>query len=327
LPPGAAERDVRIKPILDEWNNSEGNAFAASRIPFDLEFDDFELIPEPSGSGKPLVLSTFDDGRASIALGGEWSYNWGDAPETTFDLISPGRSGNGFAAHVVGGIDAPDDSRVTAKFHQDGSPSDLSTYAGIRFWVRGSGPFRFHSLQPTITDWDDYGTQLLHLSADWAPVTIWFRDLRQEGWGVVNDFTPSAITGFSIEDAPPAGYSRRPASGLYQGMIAPLLPYPFRGAIWYQGESNALKAEQYRVLLPALIQSSRSASHNEDMQFLIVQLPNHGAIPSQPAESAWAELREAQLLTFNQLTGTGLAVTIEVGDPKDVHPHSKGRGR
>jgi sialate O-acetylesterase len=323
ISPEAARRDARLKPILDEWNNSEGNAFAASRTPFDLEFDDFELIPEPSGSGKPVALADFDDGRATTALGGEWSYSWRDAPETTFDLISPGRGGNGFAVHVGGAIDASDDSRLVAKFHRDGSPADLSTYVGIRFWVRGNGSFRFRSLQPTITDWDDYGTALLHASADWTPVTIWFRELRQEGWGVVNDFTPSAITGFSIENAPTAGYPRRPASGLYQGMIAPLLPYPFRGAIWYQGESNALKAQQYRLLLPALIQSWRSASHNEDMQFLIAQLPNHGAIPSQPAESAWAELREAQLQTLKQLAGTGLAVTIDLGDPKDVHPHRK----
>ena len=200
---------------------------------------------------------------------------------------------------------------------------DLSIYAGIRFWVRGNGSFRFHSLQPTITDWDDYGTQLLHASADWVPVTIWFRDLRQEGWGVVGDFTPSAITGFSIENVPAAGFSHRPASGLYRGMIAPLLPFPFRGVIWYQGESNALQARQYRRLLPALIESWRAALHQEQTQFFIVQLPNHGAIPSQPAESAWAELREAQLLTLNRLPATGLAVTIDVGDPKDVHPHRK----
>jgi sialate O-acetylesterase len=80
-------------------------------------------------------------------------------------------------------------------------------------------------------------------------------------------------------------------------MIAPLIPFPFRGVIWYQGESNALQARQYRRLLPALIESWRAATHQDLMQFLIVQLPNHGAIPSQPGESAWAELREAELLT------------------------------
>ena len=323
IAPGAVERDPQIKPILDAWNRSEGDAFTAGRTPFDLEFDDFELLPDPSGPGKPLALANFDDGRASTALGGDWSYDWKSAPETTFDLIAPGRGGNGFAVHVGGEIDASDDSRLTAKFHKDGSPVDLSIYAGIRFWVRGNGSFRFHSLQPTITDWDDYGTHLLHASADWAPVTIWFRDLRQEGWGVVGDFTPSAMTGFSIENVPTAGFPHRPASGLYGGMIAPLRPFPFRGVIWYQGESNALQARQYRRLLPALIESWRAASHQDQMQFLIVQLPNHGAIPSQPAESAWAELREAQLLTLNRIPATGLAVTIDVGDPKDVHPYRK----
>jgi sialate O-acetylesterase len=106
-------------------------------------------------------------------------------------------------------------------------------------------------------------------------------------------------------------------------MVAPLLPYPFRGAIWYQGESNALKAHQYRKLLPALIESWRTSTRNGKLVFLIVQLPNHGATPEQPAESAWAELREAQFQTVARVPDTGLAVTIDVGDPTDVHPHRK----
>ena len=183
--------------------------------------------------------------------------------------------------------------------------------------------FRFRSLQPTITDWDDYASSLLRASSDWSPVTIWFRDLRQEGWGVTKEFTPQSLTGFVIECLPAAGYPMRPSTGLYNGMIAPIVSYPFRGVIWYQGEGNALRAMQYRRLLPDLIDSWRSASHQPDMQFLIVQLPNHGAVPVQPAESAWAELREAQLLTAKQHPGVGLAVTIDVGDPKDLHPHRK----
>jgi sialate O-acetylesterase len=323
IAPEQAQRDPQIKPMLDEWNRSEGKDFAAGRSPFDLAFDDFELVPNPSSPGKPLQISSFDDGSARNSLGGDWAYDWSDAPETTFDLVSPGHGGAGFAARVAGRIDASDDSRLTARFHLDGTPVDLSTYAGIRFWVRGSGSFRFRSLQPTITDWDDYSSSLLQASADWTPVTIWFRDLRQEGWGVSTDFTPSALKGFVIENMSAAGYPPRLASGLYQGMIAPLLQYPFRGAIWYQGESNALKAQQYRVLLPDLIKSWRSASHNSEMQFLIVQLPAHGAIPTSPTESDWAELREAQLFALKEVPGTGLAVTIDVGDPKDVHPHRK----
>jgi sialate O-acetylesterase len=114
-----------------------------------------------------------------------------------------------------------------------------------------------------------------------------------------------------------------PVSGLYEGMITPLLPYRVRGALWYQGESNALKARQYRKLLPALIQNWREGFQEKDLEFLIVQLPNHGAIPEEPGESAWSELREAQLMTVQQVPNTGLAVTIDVGDPKDIHPPRK----
>ena len=106
-------------------------------------------------------------------------------------------------------------------------------------------------------------------------------------------------------------------------MITPLAPYPSRGAIWYQGESNALQAYQYRELLPALIQNWRASWNDREFPFLIVQLPNHGAIPDEPSESAWAELREAQLLTTRQVPNAGIAVTIDVGDPNDVHPHRK----
>src|SRR5437660_276299 len=79
------------------------------------------------------------------------------------------------------------------------------------------------------------------------------------------------------------------------------LPYAFRGAIWYQGESNALRAHQYRKLLPALIESWRAGSRQPDMDFLIVQLPNHGATPPEPADSAWAETREVEFLTIKTL--------------------------
>jgi sialate O-acetylesterase len=114
-----------------------------------------------------------------------------------------------------------------------------------------------------------------------------------------------------------------PVSSLYEGMITPILSYPVQGALWYQGEGNALQAQRYRKLLPAMIRNWREASHHSDLEFLIVQLPNHGAVPDQPGDSAWAELREAQLMTSKNTPHTGMAVTIDVGDPKDLHPHRK----
>ncbi len=295
---------------------------ATGRMPFDLQFDDFEWIRDPSSPGK--VFSNFDGGTSLNTTGGEWSYNWQDGPETLFELVAPGHGGTGFAARVAGKMDGSDGSRLTARFKPDGSPADLSSYEGIRFWVRGDGSFHVLTLQPTITDVDDYGTRsLLQATLDWKPVVVLFRDLRQEGWGVTKDFTQQALTGFAIESYPSSGYPPRPPSALYRGMITPIDSYALRGVIWYQGESNALKAYQYRQLLPALIRSWRASWDEGDFPFLIVQLPNHGAIPDEPGESAWAELREAQLLTAKQVPNTGIAVTIDVGEPKDVHPHRK----
>lgn len=109
---------------------------------------------------------------------------------------------------------------------------------------------------------------------------------------------------------------------LYNGMIQPLVPYAIRGAIWYQGESNAARAYQYRKLFPTMIRSWREAWGQDDFPFLFVQLANFKAGQKAPYSSAWAELREAQTMTLS-LPKTGMAVTIDIGDPKDIHPINK----
>ena len=108
--------------------------------------------------------------------------------------------------------------------------------------------------------------------------------------------------------------------GLYNGMIAPLLPYALRGAIWYQGESNAGAAYQYRTLFPGTIRNWREDWGERDLVFLFVQLAPFQAVDFLPKESAWAELREAQLLTSLRVPRTGMAVITDVGDPVDIHP-------
>jgi sialate O-acetylesterase len=108
---------------------------------------------------------------------------------------------------------------------------------------------------------------------------------------------------------------------LYNGMIAPLVPYAIRGAIWYQGESNAGRAYQYRKLLPLMIADWRKA-WGEDFSFYIVQLANFMARKDDPGDSAWAELREAQSMTAAQ-PHNGQAVIIDVGDASNIHPTDK----
>ena len=109
---------------------------------------------------------------------------------------------------------------------------------------------------------------------------------------------------------------------LYNGMIAPLLPFGIRGAIWYQGESNASRAYQYRELFPTMISNWRQKWDQGAFPFLFVQLANYMATQPEPGQSAWAELREAQFMTL-QLAHTGMATIIDIGEANDIHPRNK----
>lgn len=112
-------------------------------------------------------------------------------------------------------------------------------------------------------------------------------------------------------------------SQLFNGMIAPLIPYGIKGATWYQGESNAARAYQYRSLLPTMINDWRARWNEGNFPFLIVQIANYLARAPQPGDNDWAELREAQALTAQKLPNVGLAVTIDIGEANDIHPKDK----
>jgi sialate O-acetylesterase len=117
---------------------------------------------------------------------------------------------------------------------------------------------------------------------------------------------------------------------LYNGMIANVIPYAIHGAIWYQGESNAGRAWQYRRLFADMIENWRN-DWDRDFTFLEVQLApwdknkqrSLEQITKTPGDSDWAELREAQLLTTKKLKKVGMAVITDVGDKDDIHPTKK----
>jgi len=111
-------------------------------------------------------------------------------------------------------------------------------------------------------------------------------------------------------------------SALFNGMICPLLPFAIRGVIWYQGESNADRAAQYRDLFQVLIRNWREAWEQGDFPFYFVQLANYMARREHPTESRWAELREAQTMALT-LPNTGMAVAIDIGEAADIHPRNK----
>jgi sialate O-acetylesterase len=108
---------------------------------------------------------------------------------------------------------------------------------------------------------------------------------------------------------------------IYNAMINPILPYTIKGVIWYQGESNADRATQYRQLFPLLINDWRQKWNEGDFPFYFVQIANYSAT-DQPPAADWPALRDAQLSALS-VPHTGMAVTIDIGDANRIHPQNK----
>jgi sialate O-acetylesterase len=119
------------------------------------------------------------------------------------------------------------------------------------------------------------------------------------------------------------GKNPNAASVLYNGMIAPLIPYSVAGVIWYQGEANAGKAQRYRTLFPKMIQNWRDDWKQGAFPFLFVQLAPYNPSGKEPPDSDWARLRDAQRETAHKVERTAMAVITDVGEEKDVHPKQK----
>lgn len=190
---------------------------------------------------------------------------------------------------------------------------------------------------------------LIHTSWGGSPAEVWMKHELLAGnadyKATILDTYAAGYTKF-VEDrekflaskkAGTAGDARPPQppfwgpSELYNGMIAPLIPYAIQGAIWYQGESNAGRAHQYRSLFADMIRNWRSDWGQGNFPFLFVQLApwdknrkrSIEEITKEPVESDWAELREAQSIVAATLPNTGMAVITDVGDKDDIHPSQK----
>lgn len=110
---------------------------------------------------------------------------------------------------------------------------------------------------------------------------------------------------------------------IYNGVLKSHLGYGIKGAIWYQGESNAGRAYQYRELFPQMIQNWRQEWGQGDFPFYWVQLADFEAEKAEPGDSPWAELREAQTMTMDTVANSGQAVIVDIGEGKDIHPKNK----
>ncbi|MDA0837965.1 MAG: 9-O-acetylesterase [Planctomycetota bacterium] len=155
----------------------------------------------------------------------------------------------------------------------------------------------------------------LSLSGDKAS-----KPISLSGDWLFKDSTPLAKTSQAPRQG---GGNPNYSSFLYNGMIAPLIPSAIKGAIWYQGESNAGRGLQYRTLLPTMIKDWRSRFGVGEFPFYVVQLANFMRVEEQPSDPAWAHLREAQLMTALNDPNCGLAVIIDIGAANNIHPTNK----
>jgi len=157
---------------------------------------------------------------------------------------------------------------------------------------------------------------MIHTSWGGTPAQAWTSVEGFEGHAELKGYQDAAKSIQGMDPAKPDGkFDQNTASTLYNGMIAPIVPYAIKGSIWYQGESNSGQAKEYRTLFPAMIADWRAKWNQGDFPFYFVQIAPH--------KDMSPEIREAQLLTLAASENTAMAVTTDVGDAEDIHPRQK----
>ncbi len=167
-------------------------------------------------------------------------------------------------------------------------------------------------LRPIVENLDRLKAEYPQAKADYQRRTEEMQKAQKEGRTALYPLPPRAP---GERDWP---------SGLYNAMLHPMIPYGIRGVIWYQGESNSVRAEQYRTLFPAMIKDWRNAWGQGDFPFIFVQIANWktDTIPVEATWGSWPELREAQFMAL-KVKNTAMAVTVDVGDSTNIHPADK----
>lgn len=171
-------------------------------------------------------------------------------------------------------------------------------------------------LKPTVERTKIWNEERDRVRVDYAAAIAKWREDSDKGKAAGARPSPSPSVPDALRDY-------RIASSIYDGMIEPLIPFAIRGVAWYQGESNEARAEQYNLLLPTMIRAWRERWGQGSFPFGIIQLPNYRAVKSDPEESPWSFIREAQRKTALNTPSTGLIVIIDIGEPNDIHPKNK----
>ncbi|HRU39774.1 MAG TPA: sialate O-acetylesterase, partial [Candidatus Goldiibacteriota bacterium] len=285
-------------PVFDwkRWNDGRGMAY-------DIALSNVRFVSKNRGI-RTLYLN-------EGGLGGNWESNAAEGSSISC-------KGDGKKGRVSGIIAFNSWANAETRLSESGE-YDLSGYDEIRFTASGSGRFSVSLGQKSIKDYDYYSSEtfdaVLKPEKEYA---VRIDSMKQGGWGRAVPFTKNAVEKFKVNIH--STTVELPQS-LYNGMVSPFTRYKIKGALWYQGENNAWRAKQYRSLIKMLIRGWRQ-DWGYEFPFFVVQLPNFMERKDAPGESAWAELREAQLSAL-ELENTAVVPIIDLGDADDIHPRKK----
>lgn len=316
VPRARLDQEPSLVPLLKEWDGDVvRNQTWKTGYDFEVTISDVRFIPkDEKEKPKGLLFKPGGDG-----FGGAFNQSVKPGSKADFKVADKSKSGSGQAGVFSGLMEGGAWGGVTVPLNSN-QPVDLSAYEYVEFYVKGRGEFNMTLGQPSITDWDYYAGDPFKPGKDWQLLKYPIAALKQGGWGAPKPFTPDKIVTMSFNVRPP--YWPEVPSIVYNAMIAPLTPAKIKGVLWYQGESNTGRASQYHTVLSALITGWREAWGGPEFPFLIIQLPNYKSQPTEPAESGWAALREAQAKTLD-VPNTGLVTTIDLGNPDNIHPTNK----
>jgi sialate O-acetylesterase len=318
-PRAALDAQPALTSLLKKWDENKGQKKTWTQgDDFELWLSDIRLVPQDEKEA-PVTLQAKKEKKEG--LGGNWGTSAKSDSKAQFSVTGSAKSGKGPAVKFWGVMHGGAWGGLSTSLKDGNPPVDLSRYEALEFYAKGSGQFRMNLGQSSIADYDYYSTDVFDATREWTLMRVPLKSLKQGGWGAPKPFTPEAVQSLNFTVQVP--FWPDIPSIVYNGMAAPLTPMRIKGVLWYQGESNASRANQYHLLLSTLIQSWRQTWGQGDFPFLIIQLPEYKPGPSECPEGAWADLREAQDQTFQDVPLTGLVCTLGLGEKDNIHPKKK----
>lgn len=188
--------------------------------------------------------------------------------------------------------------------------------SGAQTWTSRESLLSKPELAPYVENYDDYVSKL---GKEEYQALIEKYEIDSKRY---NDSTKAGITGLKKPSEPMGDRNYNRPAGLYDNMLNRIIPYSVQGTIWYQGEHNANRAKLYQTLFPVMIDQWRKDFNKPEMPFLFVQLPSYEKADADN-RPIWPELREAQLMTWQTVGNTGMAVTTDLGEKNNIHPTNK----